>query len=313
MALSGAAHGRVTVGVPVYNGETFLAAALDAILEQDFEDFELIISDNGSTDGTPSICRAALARDERVRYLRSETNYGLAWNWNRLVAEAAGEYFVWAAYDDLRAPSFLSRCVEALEREPGAVLAHPRAVEIDAAGVPVRSFGPLARAQARKAYLRFGDVIMNEVHCFPISGLVRLDVLRRTALIGAYPSSDLVLLAELALHGRFQEVAEELFFRRDHPGRSMRLYPLERDRVAFFDPSKADAVTFPQWRMAAELLRAVRRAPLPPSERARCFAAMAPWLRRCSPLLARNVVRSSALALRRALGAAGARRATAQR
>jgi glycosyltransferase involved in cell wall biosynthesis len=111
---------KVTIGVPVYNGEKYLAAALDTLLAQSFEDFELIISDNASTDCTEEIARAYAARDGRVRYERSGANRGCAWNHNRVFALARGRYFRWAAHDDLCAPTLLARTVELLRRTNGS-------------------------------------------------------------------------------------------------------------------------------------------------------------------------------------------------
>src|SRR5215218_525857 len=112
-----------SVGVPVYNGEEFLAPALDAILAQDYADFELIISDNASTDGTQEIARQYAARDPRVRYSRNETNIGAVGNFNRVFALSTGKYFMWAGAHDLRHPSMLSRCIAVLEEDAEVVLA----------------------------------------------------------------------------------------------------------------------------------------------------------------------------------------------
>jgi len=125
---------RVSIGVPVYNGESYLACALDSMLGQTYGDFELIISDNASTDRTPEICRQYAARDPRVRYLREEQNRGLAWNFNRVVEVSRGDYFKWAAYDDVCAPSFLARTVEVLDNDPHVILATSVAALIDAQG-----------------------------------------------------------------------------------------------------------------------------------------------------------------------------------
>ena len=90
----------LSIGLPVYNGERFLAKAIASLLIQEFEDFELIISDNGSNDKTEAICRDAAARDSRVRYLRSNENRGATWNFRRVLEAASGEFFKYAAYDD---------------------------------------------------------------------------------------------------------------------------------------------------------------------------------------------------------------------
>ena len=98
---------RLTIGLPVYNGANYLAHSLDALLGQSFEDFELIISDNASTDDTPDICRRYEKQDSRVRYIRQPQNIGLAPNHNFTVELARGELFKWASHDDLYARDLL--------------------------------------------------------------------------------------------------------------------------------------------------------------------------------------------------------------
>ena len=99
---------RVTVGLPVFNGENYLAEALDSLLTQSFENFLLIISDNASTDSTQKICTDYSAKDPRIRYVRLDTNVGAAENYNRLVDVAEGDYFKWAAHDDNCRPEFFT-------------------------------------------------------------------------------------------------------------------------------------------------------------------------------------------------------------
>jgi glycosyltransferase involved in cell wall biosynthesis len=130
---------RVTIGVPVFNGESFLAETLDSLLNQTFSDFEVVISDNASTDRTEEICRAYTARDPRVRYCREVVNRGAAWNHNRVFELARGEYFKWNSADDLCAPEFLARCVAALDRDSAAVTAVSETVEIDERGKRLQS------------------------------------------------------------------------------------------------------------------------------------------------------------------------------
>src|ERR1700754_583434 len=98
---------RLSIGLPVYNSEDYLAESLEALLGQSFEDFELIISDNASTDGTADICRRYRGQDSRIRYIRQPRNIGGAPNHNFLVHEARGELFKWASHDDLYARDLL--------------------------------------------------------------------------------------------------------------------------------------------------------------------------------------------------------------
>ncbi|MEO1543162.1 MAG: glycosyltransferase family 2 protein, partial [Pseudomonadota bacterium] len=125
---------KVTIGVPVYNGEAYLAEALDSILGQTFGDFEVIISDNASCDRTEDICRDYASRDPRITYIRQEKNAGAAPNFNLLVSLAKGKYFKWAASDDLIAPEFLASCLEALESNSNASIAMTQTRIVDEAG-----------------------------------------------------------------------------------------------------------------------------------------------------------------------------------
>jgi glycosyltransferase involved in cell wall biosynthesis len=113
----------VSIGMPVFNGEQFLRRALDSLLAQDYTDFELIISDNGSTDGTEKICREYTSHDHRIRYIRQGNNLGSLENFNFVLREAQGEYFMWAAVDDQWEASFIRSLLESLARNPEAALA----------------------------------------------------------------------------------------------------------------------------------------------------------------------------------------------
>src|SRR5690349_16130603 len=130
---------RLSVGLPVYNGENYLAESIEALLGQSYEDFELIISDNASTDGTADICRRYQQKDPRIRYLRQEHNIGAAPNHNILVEQARGELFKWASHDDLYARDLLERCVDALDQFPHVVLAHSWTALIDDSGTVTKA------------------------------------------------------------------------------------------------------------------------------------------------------------------------------
>ena len=130
MSATGAAP-RLTLGVPVYNGNRFLAQSLDALLAQTYTDFELIISDNGSTDRTPEIGKHYQSVDPRVRYVRHDQNRGSTFNHNFVLGQAQGELFKWASDDDLYAPDLLQRCIDALDSLPDLALAHSWTAFID--------------------------------------------------------------------------------------------------------------------------------------------------------------------------------------
>lgn len=278
---------RVTVGLPVHNGERYLEAALESILGQDLGALRVIVADNGSTDGTEAICRRATARDQRVQYHRSPMNRGATWNYNRLVAMADTEYFKWAAHDDLLEPSFLSACIDELDRAPRAVLAYPRTVLIDGAGnvvderfedgLDLRSVAPEERWSRYLAH-------PGEQHA--VFGVMRTSDLRRTGLIANCWGGDVVLLASLALRGAFHEVPDRLFKRRYHAGSSMVSNPTPADVARWYDPAAPTRFVLPRARLTIELLRVAMGAELPLRARGACAVGVA---RRWLPMYGRVI------------------------
>ena len=274
---------RVSIGMPLYNAERFVESALDSILAQTFTDFELIISDNASTDRTEEICRRYAAADARIAYSRNPRNMGATYNYNRTFELATGEYFRHAAYDDLLAPTNIERCVEALDRQPEVVLAYPRMEIMDGDGkltgiggcdLDLRMKTPHERLRAWVRRGNFGTM------CDPVFGLFRSSALRKTPVLGSYISADSILLAEIALHGEICEIPETLFFERLHAGGSVQSNPTMDDRYAWFDPNNRGKITnrLPNWRWLVELVRAISRAPLDPAERLRCYAVVRHWI-----------------------------------
>jgi glycosyltransferase involved in cell wall biosynthesis len=271
----------ISIGMPVYNGENHLVPALDSILAQSFSDFEVIISDNASTDGTAEVCRKYRARDARIRYYRNPRNFGAAKNHNQVFELSSGKYFKWASHDDMLAPDFLSRCVSVLEDDPSVVLCYAKMILIDDFN---KTTAPLQETVASVASSspseRFGGVILHDRLCADIYGVIRSDVLRRTSLIASYVGSDRTLRAQLALLGRFYEVPEHLFFLRDHAARSVRSMPAHHQRVAWFDPERTDQKVLPHWRILLEYWKTVERAPLTSRQHFRCWLYLAAWLGR---------------------------------
>jgi len=261
-------HPRVSIGLPVYNGSRYLAAALDSLLGQTFADFELIICDNASTDDTQAICGNYAARDPRIRYIREPANTGAVRNHNRTIELARGEFFKWAAHDDVYAPQFVERCVRHLDAHPETVLAFSRTRFIDQDGTPLAEYPhPLNLASPSRGERFLGYVCANHVMVEDY-GLVRTDVLRQTPLLGNFVWSDMVLFGELALYGPFFEVPEILFFRREHPQRAMQANRDAKSLSEWNDPRKSGGSIAPTWRALREYLAALFRAPLTVGERA---------------------------------------------
>lgn len=267
----------VSIGLPVFNGEAFLEMAIRSAMEQTYGDFELILCDNASTDGTREICAEWAARDRRVRWARSEVHTGAAGNFNRAFGLARGQYFRWAAHDDLTEPTYLERCVERLRGDNDIVLVHSEMVEIDEQGRVLRDLGwPIHNGAHPDAVKRFAGAIDLGHGCFDVFGLIRRSALAKTHLIAPYLGSDRVLLAELALQGRLERIDEVLFQSREHPQRSIRMRS-DAARDQWFASGRPAAKFRPAWRRLSAVRDAVQRADLTFSQRMGCRVEVAKW------------------------------------
>jgi len=273
----------VSVGLPVYNGEGYVRVAIDSILNQTLQDWELIICDNASTDGTQRICEEYAARDSRLRYFGSPSNIGAANNYRRTLELSQGRYFKWIASDDYCGPEFLERCKRVLDDSPDIVICTTKASVVDQDGKIVSRYADRQDLPQPRASERFIASRDQDSWCIALYGLMRTEVVRRTAGMGNFMGSDVVFLAEMSLHGRFTEVPEYLQFRRFHPDAYS--YKVTADKVKeFYAPGKKQGVAFVfhTWRHMYEYLRAIGRAALPLDERSKLFVhvlRMAWWHR----------------------------------
>jgi glycosyltransferase involved in cell wall biosynthesis len=278
----------VSIGLPVYNGEKYLNAALESIITQTFSDFEVIISDNASTDNTPQICHEYVAKDSRVHYYRNTVNLGAPKNYNRTVKLSKGKYFKWAAADDVHKKDYLQRCVNILENDPSIVLCHSKTARIDESGFITGKYDHSMRIDSPNRYDRFADLIsIMSNPCWTVFGVMRKEILARTPLHGDYRGADANLLAELALYGRLYEVPEYLFLRRDHPEAYTRMFcdgnkfkatkGLDQ-QIAWW--SSGSWINNTNWKNCQEFFRSVERAPLRRSERIRCDLEILRWFTR---------------------------------
>jgi glycosyltransferase involved in cell wall biosynthesis len=274
---------RVSIGLPVYNGANFIRDAIASVLQQTYPDFELIIRDNASTDQTEAICRDFARVDRRIRYIRGEINIGAGPNFNAIVPEARGEFFKWIAHDDVLLPTFLERCVEALDAHHTGVLASPSVRFIDAAGQHVGDYTSPFNTSSPDRAVRFSELFRGH-RCFEVFGIIRTAALRQTRLIGNYNHGDGVLLAHLVLLGRFIEVSEPLFLSRRHEQQSMYRFGItsgagvDLDGYArWFDP-KNGRVPRSFNRMLADYTSMIRRTRMPARERVACYRVVSRWL-----------------------------------
>lgn len=269
---------RVSVGLPVYNGEKYLPNALTGLLQQDFEDFEIVVSDNASTDMTRDICLDFAKGDARVRYFRNDTNIGLPANFNRVFALSRGEFFKWAAHDDEFPKAMLRRFVEAFdEAGPSASVVYSRCEYIDEFGRAEWVDSDGVDRNDPWPHRRLSRLLAN-IHMYNCPyGLIRSEMLRKTRLNGFYPMSDHVLFAELSMLGVFVEIPEPLLRIRRHPGRTFTATQDPRVLRELFNPGHGHRFS-PiglRTRMALELIRSAVLAPIPLRDKILCVAVAA--------------------------------------
>ena len=288
---------RVSIGLPVYNGERYLTRALDSLLGQTYVDFELVISDNCSDDATESICRRYAAEDSRIVYIRQEANTGSCANFNFVFTQSQGEYFKWAAYDDLCEPEYLELCVQALDEHPEAVWCHTDsdrinehdqswldAVNRDDAGFVREVQGqlkwvghPRPDHDAEDASRRFHGVLLGTSWSVDSYGLIRRNALNKTTLFQSYYGSEKVLMGELALQGPYYHIPRLLFAQRIHDEASSNLGSAQF-QAAFATAGKQKPFVPTRLAILWGHLRATLRAELSPWQRCRCWVVLCSYL-----------------------------------
>ncbi len=229
---------KVSIGLPVYNGAKYVRDAIESVLAQDFEDFELIISDNASGDETQEICKSFASADSRIKYVRHPKNIGAAKNYNYTFLASSGEYFHWLAHDDLIGPRFLSRCLDAYKaRVDDPAIVFPSFEFIDEDNNVLERPKRVVETTAGKASHRLIETLDSYGAMIEVYGLFRRESLSKTRLIGSYVSSDLFFLAECALVGPIVRIdCEPQFFRRMHDTSSRRANTTNEAVLQWFDP-----------------------------------------------------------------------------
>jgi glycosyltransferase involved in cell wall biosynthesis len=251
----------VSVGIPVYNSERHLREAIESILAQTFRDFELIISDNASTDGTAAIGESYAKQDPRVRCVHQPSNIGAPRNYSFLVGCARGRYFKWSSANDTCEPSMLERCVDVLERDPSVVLCYGATRLVDGNGKPIQVYcgdSSVDEPRPRDRYTTLRRHLgLNNAQ----NGVIRLNALKRTRLVQPYIASDLAMMAELALVGKFHLLPDVMLNRRMAEDSFSSQLP-DAERAKFIDPMSQASRRFDFLRLRYDFMRSIVRAPL---------------------------------------------------
>lgn len=267
---------KVSIGLPVYNGEPFIRETLESLLMQTFTDFELIISDNASTDETETICRKYSEKDDRIRYVRQATNLGPYPNFEFVLHEAVGEYFMWAAADDLLKPTFIERLVSILDQDIMlcCVMSDVENIFDQPEKEPFISYLDDIRnehvseswKECRKRFFR--NPTSNIFFCF--YGLFRAEKIKRAelnyhGLVKYASASEVPFLAQMSLFGRICSISEPLKIYRRH---ASSIYHEEQSRISTFDRLNGFV------NVAYVLLRIVAASPLSSIEKVGLYSTV---------------------------------------
>jgi len=173
---------KVFIGMPVYNGERFLREAVDSLRAQIFTDWEILISDDASTDDTSVICKEYIQRDPRITYIRQEKNTGMFQNFKFLIDQADCDYFMWAAQDDLWEKDFLGTCVERLDTDADIAIAATSIADIDSFGRTLRELSSFSFLSGKPGILSIARYVLQpEIlgKCNIMYSLFRLNAIRK--------------------------------------------------------------------------------------------------------------------------------------
>lgn len=220
----------VSIGVPVFNEADHLAGAIDSLLDQDYGHIELVMSDNGSTDGTEAICRDYADRDARIKYERTPDNRGAAANSNRIIEMASGPYFMRASGHDRWSSNYVSECVAELEARPAAVVCFGSTEWVDEAGRAYPRETGWTDTRGMSTIERFFAQLWGNMH--PIMGVARTAAVRKAMPFSDMAAADLAFLLELSLMGDFIHAPVATWYRRETRGAQSYASRMQRYRSA---------------------------------------------------------------------------------
>lgn len=290
---------RVIIGLPVYNAQKHLGAAIESHLSQSFADYELVIADNCSTDATLEISADYARRDKRIRIITSDRNRGNRWNHLRLVDDISSpqQFFRWAGGDDVMGPGLLQAMVDVLDSRPEVSAVMPDTKNIDDQGELIGSMPRVLDLQSPDVFKRAHDILVAQYQHVIAYGLIRASVLRSMRTRPAYPHWDPVFAFELALRGQVVQPTGAFLLRRFHAGSISHVKKVKELRK-WVEPEAKVGMNFPNWKVAYERARVLMASPMSMRDRMRIslFLARATIWQRVA--LMRDVVQAGRRALR---------------
>ena len=264
----------ISIGLPIRNGAHVMRRGIESILSQDYQNLELVLCDNASTDSTDEICREYAARDHRVRHYRNRSDIGQVPNFCKVFELSRGRYFKWMGADDWYASTYLRRCLDLLEQDDELVMVNCYDKQFDVKYNERYTCTHNVRVDSPYAALRFHRAVWHyKLHRWikghdldPAYGVFRRDALEKTRLFRSILSTNIVLAAEASLLGKFRTIPEVLSFRR-HPVRR-RDIPEKKEKQelrARYDPklpSRRSGKEWDQVEFCKALMDVVRAAPI---------------------------------------------------
>jgi glycosyltransferase involved in cell wall biosynthesis len=260
----------ISVGMPVFNEEKYLKESIVSILDQDYENFELIISDNASTDQTGRICIEFAQKDSRIKYIRNRVNIGAHNNFFKVFRKAEGEFFMFAGGHDLWSKNFMSTCMKTLQEYPDTVLSFAATAWIDKSNQPIEKKSPFYDTRGSDPVTRFMFVLWGAMN--PMYGLVRMDAMRKVRLNSPVMGGDLIILAELSFMGQFACNPEAIWFRRMQHGEETIQRKAERYKTSLFSRTIKMFTILLYLKIPFELWRSIAKAQLSPKNKLCIFA-----------------------------------------
>lgn len=257
----------VSVAIPAYNCERYIAQSIESLLSQSYGDFELVISDNASTDGTEAVCRRYAQQDARVRYVRRSENIGGPGNFRYVFSLCTGKYHKWSTADDHWHPEFLREAVAVLDAQPDVVLCYPKTQLIDAEGRKIEDYEDNLELDAESARKRFRDLYSLIGLCNAHLGLLRRDAMLKTRLIAGHLASDVDFLAEMALIGKFHVLPDVRFYRRFHAASSSWARGDAKHQAAYYAPKAKGLSAVGTWKRFGFQLGLIARSPATPADK----------------------------------------------
>lgn len=249
----------VTIGMPLYNEERFLAKSLVSIFSQDYKNIEIIISDNASTDETLQICKQLSKGRSEVRINSFKKNLGAPENFSHVLQEASGKYFMWASGHDLWEKNLISSCVNLLEKSDSYIIAFGSSEWIDENGQRMERFSGWSDTRGMTDIARFFTVFWGNMH--PVLGLIRRSALNEAMPIGSFVGADLALLGALSLKGHFVHAADTNWKRREFRHEQTHAEKINRYKSNEYGLTRGIISNlFPMLKLPASLIKSINRS-----------------------------------------------------